>query len=494
MGLILDLRLWHREAPPVMKSIKFILILIISKVVHSSRWSVAMPWFVSAESGSCAEIPCTFDYPVYGRNPRGMWLKGGSDLRTRGVSIVYDPRGPGNIHFNYRERAEFCGDFAKKRCSLRIKDIRKSDEGEYYFRLNITNVQNTTEGYSSGTYASLSILEVKTPGKNGNRFERSRKVSSTCSFTPSPGHHGIRLGCKFMIDGVAATVQETLTLDVLSPMTSSAPHTLLKPIVNSSIVAVEGSSVLLYCTAQGKLPVSLRWVRDGSEIKMSSTGELRQIFHNISSKDDGQYWCVAENIVGKANSSTQISVQYKPTIVSGPTCISSESGIHCTCSVRAKPPTNITWGLNGRNITRYSSDGEVVSWAVTGHLVQSSLILIHPTRTRNQISCVAANVHGVSVGKYQHHLAGRRQVTPLMSPQQTAIQCLMLWCSTRLTLSARATMQPWVLEGLHQSNQLKEKMFCTQLSTFQTFANMKAISRMRSSVNTPQLNLNKNPV
>ncbi|XP_067831274.1 hemicentin-1-like [Heptranchias perlo] len=415
-------------------------------IVHSSRWSVKMPWFVSAVKGSCAEIPCTFDYPVYGHSPWGMWLKGGSDPSSHGVFIVYDPKSSDNINFIYMGRTELNGNFAKKQCSLRIKDIRKSDEGDYYFRPKISKSQNSFEQHPSRSHVSLSILEkpsvsvsveliagqpaqltcsithncpsanlelkwtydqgyfpflaeTKTSEQNVNGFDGYRRVSSIFTFVPSSDIHGKTLGCKVIVEGVEATVQETLTLAVKLP---AIPR---KPTVNSSIVAVEGSSVLLYCTTQGKLPVSLRWVRDGLEISMSSTGELRQIFHNISSKDDGQYWCVAENIVGNANSSTQISVQYQPSVVSGPSCTISESGIDCTCSVRANPPANITWGLNGRNITRNSSD-EVISWAVNGHLVQSSLTLTHPTRTRNQISYVAANTHGISVAKYQFHSAG----------------------------------------------------------------------------------------
>ncbi|XP_067831291.1 myelin-associated glycoprotein-like [Heptranchias perlo] len=358
-----------------------------------------MPWFVSAVNGSCAEIPCTFDYPAYGRSP---WEK--PSISVSGELIAGQP--------------------AQLTCSITHSCPSANLELKWT--------------YDQGYFPYLT--ETKTSEQNVNGLDDSRRVSSIFTFVPSSDHHGKTLGCKLIVEGVEATVQETLTLAVKLPV---APR---KPTVNSSIVAVEGSSVLLYCTAQGKLPVSLRWVRDGSEISMSSTGELRQIFHNISSKDDGQYWCVAENIVGKANSSTQISVQYKPSIVSGPNCTISESGIDCTCSVRANPPANITWGLNGRNITRYSSDGEVISWAVTGHLVQSSLTLIHPTRTGNQISCVAANKHGISVGKYQLQLAGTFPWIIVIAAEAAAtliilflIAVMLLRKKTRDTVSVPAT-------------------------------------------------------
>ncbi|XP_067831321.1 uncharacterized protein [Heptranchias perlo] len=98
----------------------------------------------------------------------------------------------------------------------------------------------------------------------------------------------------------------------------------------------------------------------------------------------------------------------KPTIVSGQTCTSSEDWTDCNCSVRANPPANITWGLNGRIITGNRSDLKVNSWSMKSYLVQSSLALTHPTGTGSgiEISCVAANVHGDCVSKYQLHSEG----------------------------------------------------------------------------------------
>ncbi|XP_067874525.1 myelin-associated glycoprotein-like [Heterodontus francisci] len=186
-----------------------------------------------------------------------------------------------------------------------------------------------------------------------------------------------------------------------------------KPSVNSSIVVVEGSSSLLYCTARAKPPLSLRWVKNGEELSRSSTGELKQFIHNISSEDDGEYWCVAKNNQGTVNSSTQISVQYKPIIIAGPNCTSSAYWTNCTCRIRANPPANITWGLNGRIITKMRSDVEISSWVMNRYLLQSSLRLDQPTETGNLISCVATNKHGDCVSKYQLHSEGKKSWTPV---------------------------------------------------------------------------------
>ncbi|XP_072326203.1 hemicentin-1-like [Scyliorhinus torazame] len=169
---------------------------------------------------------------------------------------------------------------------------------------------------------------------------------------------------------------------------------------------MEGSSAWLHCTLWGEPAVSLRWVRNGEEISTSSSGNVKQIFHNITAEDDGEYWCVADYNNDTMNSSTQISVQYKPSIIAGPICTNSENGTNCTCRIRANPPANITWRLNGRILPGFRSDVEITSWAVNRSLVESSLRLILPTGTRKVISCKAANKHGDSISKFQLHSEG----------------------------------------------------------------------------------------
>ncbi|XP_078389625.1 Schwann cell myelin protein-like [Cetorhinus maximus] len=96
----------------------------------------------------------------------------------------------------------------------------------------------------------------------------------------------------------------------------------------------------------------------------------------------------------------------KPRIIVGPTCSTSEYWTNCTCRIRANPPANITWGLNGRILPGIMSDVEIITRAANKSLVQSSLRLVLPTGTGNMISCKAANKHGDSISKYQLHTEG----------------------------------------------------------------------------------------
>ncbi|XP_067831292.1 uncharacterized protein [Heptranchias perlo] len=428
-----------------MRSSVFLSLMTLTEVVCNARWSVVIPKRVSAVLGSCALIPCTFEEPIYDATLKGWWKKGGPDPCKSGESVIYSSRDPHGQRYNYADRAEFSGDLEKSQCSLLINNIRKSDEGIYCFFLIIVwhnggyhtgrsqvllSVSDKPEisGYgelTSGKTARLTCsithscpydkLQLRWNDNNGslplpwdakdgaeifNEPSGSWIVSSVLTFTPSSAHDGKKLGCTIILNGFPSSSPQTLNLEI--------KYGLENPTVNSSIVAVEGSSLLLYCTAWGKPAVRLRWVKNGEDIIKSSTSELTQTFQNIKSEDDGEYWCVAKNSRGTANSSTRISVEYKPTIVSGPICTNSEDWTDCNCSVRANPPANITWGLNGRIITGNRSDVKVFSWAVNIYLVQSSLTLTHPTGTgtRIEISCVAANVHGDCVSKYQLHSEG----------------------------------------------------------------------------------------
>ncbi|XP_067831324.1 sialic acid-binding Ig-like lectin 13 isoform X2 [Heptranchias perlo] len=425
-----------------MRSCVFLSLMTLTEVVCNIQWSVVIPKRVSAVLDSCALIPCTFGQPVHNARPKGRWIKTGSGHCNPGDSVVYSSRDPHGQRYNYDDRTELRGDLAKSQCSILINNTRKSDEGTYCFIVEIPGGLQSSTYSTGGSQALLSISdrpEISVDGEltsgkiarltcsiihscpydklqlrwidyNGslplpwdtedgeeivNEPSGSWRVSSVLIFTPSSAHDGKKLGCTIVLNGSPSYSPQTRTLEI--------KYGLENPTVNSSIVAVDGSSLLLYCTAWGKPAVSLRWVKNGEEISTSSTSELTKTFQNINSEDDGEYWCVAKNSLGTANSSTRISVEYKPTIVSGPTCTSSENWTDCNCSVRANPPANITWGLNGRIITGNRSDVKVNSWSMKSYLVQSSLTLTHPTGTGTgiQISCVAANVHGDCVSKYQ---------------------------------------------------------------------------------------------
>ncbi|XP_043539253.1 myelin-associated glycoprotein-like [Chiloscyllium plagiosum] len=420
--------------------------------VHSSRWSLKVPWNVSAVKGSSAEIPCTFDYPAGGRNPRILWLKGGHKPGSPGVSVIYSNRDPGSVSPEYKGRTELRGDLTKKQCSLLIKHVRKRDEGEYYIRVKITTARNIPDASSRNIPVSLTILEkpqitiselfiagkpahlncsvthscstcdfelkwTQRPSltpiqsqsmKSRNNFEISWTVLSTFSFVPSADDHGRTLVCELTgADGVV-TGQETLRLDVRYEPT----------IVFDLKCTSAKNETSCICIDRANPPANITWnisgksiARNTSDIIVYSWMKNNGLFQSSLTLthlngSEELILCRAENENGVSVRKYQLNSTGRSSIISGPTCTNSKIGLACTCRVRANPPVNVTWTLNGRKITGNTSDVRVHSWRMNNGLFQSTLKLKHLTGFEKLISCTAENAQGVSVSRYQLHSTG----------------------------------------------------------------------------------------
>ncbi|XP_078392811.1 sialic acid-binding Ig-like lectin 13 [Cetorhinus maximus] len=330
-------------------------LLLFSQVIQSSRWSLKIPWSVWAVRGSCAEIPCPFDHPSKSSNPQIRWLKG--------ASVVYDSAHPGGAGAEYGGRTGLKGNLFERQCSLLIKNISSRDEGEYHIRVRITTERVSSVEYSSQIVVSLCIrekLRISAPGQ----LIVGKPANLTCSL------RFFKLSC------LASNLKLNWAQDAGSPPILSDAETAQKIRRNFA----------------GSWTVSSTFTLTPSLDHQEKTLTCEFI------GADG--WKIAQEAVRLKE------VQDKPTIVSGPTCTCFKNGVVCTCSVRAKPPANTTWHLSGRNITGNSSEVGVHSWTLDGGLVNSSLILVHPTGSGKLIWCITENEHGVSVREFWLHLPG----------------------------------------------------------------------------------------
>nr|XP_005161384.1 pro-neuregulin-2, membrane-bound isoform isoform X5 [Danio rerio] len=93
--------------------------------------------------------------------------------------------------------------------------------------------------------------------------------------------------------------------------------------MKNPVLADEGSRLIVKCEATGSPAPEYKWYKDGAELKRSKEIKIRNNKKNskvqIGSaklEDSGNYTCVAENILGKANGTSTVHVQSITTTVS----------------------------------------------------------------------------------------------------------------------------------------------------------------------------------
>uniref|UniRef100_A0A8D3CEN8 B-cell receptor CD22 first Ig-like domain-containing protein n=1 Tax=Scophthalmus maximus TaxID=52904 RepID=A0A8D3CEN8_SCOMX len=103
--------------------------------------------------GSCVVIPCSFNYPDPGQTVTkftGIWTEETSH-------IIYHPV-QSKIVQQYRSRTELLGDITHKNCTLKIDPLQESDQGPFYFRVEIEDFNQFSYKEHS---VSISMIEEK---------------------------------------------------------------------------------------------------------------------------------------------------------------------------------------------------------------------------------------------------------------------------------------------------------------------------------------------
>uniref|UniRef100_A0A671WUR0 B-cell receptor CD22 n=1 Tax=Sparus aurata TaxID=8175 RepID=A0A671WUR0_SPAAU len=245
-------------------------------------------------------MSCTYTYPsTVKRVENGFWFTKVSngvyvDLRT-------DPECSGRVQYN----------FVNNNCTLRITDLRESDSAVYKFRfitdqeggkyvgspgvtLSVTGLQvrvNSLHVYGSGLrWAALMChSSCRLPGrrhyvwyKNGLIIQGQRSSYYSGSFTPTDsfscavkGHENCRSPPLYV-----------LHVDHFS--------------VSHPAEIVEGSSVFFTCSSDANPVANYTWYKNNRNAdRHPLSKEPQLVFRSIQSSNSGEYYCTAENELGR---------------------------------------------------------------------------------------------------------------------------------------------------------------------------------------------------
>uniref|UniRef100_A0A3Q3M999 Si:dkey-238d18.5 n=1 Tax=Mastacembelus armatus TaxID=205130 RepID=A0A3Q3M999_9TELE len=290
-----------------------------------------VPQSVRGVLGSCVVISCKYDFPhttnkITGYT--GIWYKDTDQ-------VIYHPQ-TSNIIENYRSRTELLGNLEQKNCSLKINSLQQSDQGSFYFRIEIG-------GHDKYTHSNHKLLPIITfvflaAGEPAlsitvkEELEEGQTVSASCSashfypacpptitwthsgqsqlqlhdaqwkstltFQPTPEDHNKALGC-------------TVTYkDKQMKKASSSLKVKCKYVLNGVLSFVfEGQDVQLTCSSDANPPASTyTWTNaTGAQLYQKNPYTLSNV-----SRHTGTIYCSAKNTVGQRKSSpVQLNVLCK---------------------------------------------------------------------------------------------------------------------------------------------------------------------------------------
>ncbi|KAG1932464.1 myelin-associated glycoprotein [Pimephales promelas] len=400
-------------------------------------FDISLPKKVEALKGSCVFIPCTFDvdqeYEKYlTDNAKRKWHKDETPLTEVFNS---DQPNAGSL------KGEIFGTPTDKNCTTHFHNVRQSDNGSYFFRVESGQLKYS---YRKPTFTQVEIAVIGSPPKpkvsllkdqqNVTEVEEGSSVNLRCStkifcssrpanltwssspehlldesvtqqqrqeqtelisdliFTVTPRHHSANFTCSVTHQlRQQITKNKTRTLRVQYAPKNTSAH------VTGSGFVVEGRSVTLSCSSDANPPVlNYTWYRDTEEpLKPVQSGQNLTI-SNTDPTHSGRYVCTAQNEHGTQNASVMLDFQYAPkntsAHVTGSGFVVEGRSVTLSCSSDANPPVlNYTWYRDteeplkpvqsGQNLTISNTDpthsGRYVCTAQNEHGTQNASVTLN---------------------------------------------------------------------------------------------------------------------
>ncbi|XP_069597274.1 B-cell receptor CD22-like [Ranitomeya imitator] len=385
----------------------FLLIVFQGFYLGSVCQQWTFPERITALIGSCVEIPCT--YPATNTRTSGTVWYLYDDWRYPEVLNTMDSS---SVKKEYKGRTSLVpGDNS---CTLRIYNVMKEDENEYYpgttrekktnayskqsikVKLNVRDSpedihlhmsQAIKEGETTTIKCSADHTCRSSPpsiqwNKPGQIKEQSMKMSdrswreeSELNYTPSYVDDGTTIQCTATYPNGQKTVKSS-TMSV-----SYSPRNVTVTIIENDEL-MEGSNVTLHCISSSKPDVDIyEWYKGKNKTELPYDG--RKLGLRNVTRDMEPYSCAAINDVGRGESALmEIPVLY------------AASGVHITMKTEADFIELICNFLSSQpDVTHYT-------WMKDGSILQNqtgnNLTVDNNEENSGQYSCIAHNSAGNS--------------------------------------------------------------------------------------------------
>uniref|UniRef100_A0A8C9ZEU0 B-cell receptor CD22 n=1 Tax=Sander lucioperca TaxID=283035 RepID=A0A8C9ZEU0_SANLU len=321
-------------------------VLCVTVIQGQDGWGVTYTSTqICALQGSTVEMPCTYRYPSTMSHQttevvKRLWFTKGSNKAP--VDLKTDS--------DYTGRVEYF--FDNNGCTLRISDLRERDSAEYKFRF-ITN----HDGFTGSPGVTLSVTDLQVQVTR-SWTQGELRCHSSCNVPDNPSYVWFNNGQK--MDGETSS---SLRVSVEDNNSYSCAVTgyedyrsppvygpkLPSVSVSPSAEIVEGRSVTLTCSSDANPAAKYTWYKKNGNPELQPLSENTSlVFRSIQSSDSGEYYCTAENELGRRTSrSISIDVKYGPKLPSVSVSPSAEivegSSVTLTCSSDANPAAKYTW-------------------------------------------------------------------------------------------------------------------------------------------------------
>ncbi|XP_038567779.1 B-cell receptor CD22-like [Micropterus salmoides] len=329
----------------------FVVFFLCVPVVQSQNsWGVTYTSTqICALKGSTVDINCTYTYP--------------STINYRDTKVqetFWFTKESNNVYVDLRTDSKYSGRVEyisqNKRCTLRITDLRESDSAEYKFRF-ITNQPGGKYTGLPGVTLSVTALQMQVTRITVNQSytKAELKCDSSCSPDSALSYVWFKNGQK-VPEETSSYIGQLYPGDNISCALKGHEGFRSPPLyapklpsvsVSPSAEIVEGSSVTLTCSSDANILANLTWYKTNLNSEKLLSKEPKLVFSSIQSSDSGEYYCAAENQLGRRTTKYIIDVKYAPKLPSVSVSPSAEivegSSVTLTCSSDANPAANYTW-------------------------------------------------------------------------------------------------------------------------------------------------------